>query len=193
MKETNLSEQQSDQDLVRLSLANSSSYKLIIDKYRQPLLRYIFRLGCSGQEDAEDVLQETFIKVYLYLNDYDPQMKFSSWLYRIAHNETMNFFRKAKIRPQAAQSEAEVTLMERVSGKENIVEDVGKGIEAETIRRVIETLDSKYRDVLILKYMEDKSYEEISDILKKPSGTVATLLNRAKSVLKKELLKYDIN
>jgi len=193
MEEINSFEQKTDQDLVRLSLLSSSSYKLIIDKYRQPLLRYIFRLGCKTKDDAEDVLQETFIKVYLNLNDYDPQMKFSSWLYRIAHNETMNFFRKVKITPQVAQSEGEEMLMELVSDGEDLSEVVGKNIEIETIRKIINTLDSKYKDVLILKYMEEKSYEEISDILKKPSGTVATLLNRAKVVLKNELLKYNIN
>ena len=176
-----------DRELVEASLADASAYAGLVERYQSPLRRYVRRLGCRDADDAEDILQEIFIKVYLNLNGFDRQLKFSSWIYRIAHNETVTFFRRAKIRPRTAVTEEEAIMIEQVSADLDIGRETDRKLEAETIRTALDRLDDKYRQALTLKFLEEKSYQEISDILEKPMGTVATLINRAKAKLKKEL------
>jgi len=83
-----------DCELVRLSLENADFFAQIVQKYEKPLLRYLLRISNVSLEEAEDLLQEIFIKVYQNLWDFDESLKFSSWIYRIAHNETISAWRK---------------------------------------------------------------------------------------------------
>lgn len=182
----------SDNEVVALTLANQEVYGEIVRRYRDKLLRYVKSLGCRSAEDAEDVLQEVFIKAYRNLNDYDTNLKLSSWLYRIAHNQTVSFFRKANIRPQPLAREEDLVLWDSLRADGDLADDLDQNYLADNVEKVLEKLDEKYRRVLVLKYLEEKSYEEISDILQKPLGTVATLLNRAKVRLKKELEQAKI-
>jgi len=183
----------SDNELVLATLKDKNEFRHIVKRYHDPLLRYVFRLGCPDGEDAEDILQDVFIKVYINLNDYDSTMKFSSWIYRITHNETMSYFRKKKIRPQTMESEEDLLLFELIPDEHNLEHESDKKRLSEVIKEILNNLDEKYRDVIILKYLEERSYEEISDILKKPTGTIATLLNRAKKQLEAELKKQNIH
>lgn len=89
----------SDQELVAGVLEDKKQFAAIVQRYEEPLFRYIVRQGARDRELARDILQEVFIKVYLHLNDYDASLPFSSWIYRIAHNETITHFRKEKNRP----------------------------------------------------------------------------------------------
>jgi len=152
-------------------------------------MRYVVRLGCRNSASAQDLLQEIFIKTYLHLNDYDQSFPFSSWIYRIAHNEIISFFRKEKIRPAVLEREADFFLLE------NMVSDLGVNdpehhrYSPREIQATVDSLETKYRDVIVLKFFEEKSYAEISDILQMPEGTVATLINRAKKKMKSILEK----
>ena len=74
-----------DQDIVRETLVDRHKFRILVERYQEALLRYIRRLGCSDMEAAKDILQESFIKVYVNLNDYDSAYSFSTWLYRIVH------------------------------------------------------------------------------------------------------------
>lgn len=180
------SEKYSDQELVSQSVQNNERFKYIIEKYEQPLLRYIRRLTNVTNEDAEDILQETFIKAYQNLNSYNPKMPFSSWIYRIAHNQVISDFRSRKARPHGNSvviSDEQYDSM--FQDDTDIEQDIDKAILREHMQTALQKLDAKYRDVLVLKYLEEKSYKEISDILRKPEGTIATLINRAKKKLKK--------
>jgi RNA polymerase sigma-70 factor (ECF subfamily) len=150
-------------------------------------------LSGAKKEDAEDILQETFIKVYRNLNEFDKGLKFSSWIYRIAHNETITYLRKSNSRPEIINSETNQIILDLLSADLSIEQEIDNKYLAEKIEKTINALDGKYRDVIILRYLEDKDYKDISDILKKPPGTVATLLKRAKGQLKKEILKNNIN
>lgn len=179
----------SDQELVTRALEDKQGFGAIVRRYEAPLMRYVVRLGCRNTSSAQDLLQEIFIKTYLHLNDYDHSFPFSSWIYRIAHNEIISFFRKEKIRPAVLEREADFFLLE------NMVSDLGVN-ELEhhrhsprEIQSAIDSLEPKYRDVIVLKFFEEKSYEEISDILQMPEGTVATLINRAKKKMKSILEK----
>ena len=175
--------EQTDSELVLASIANPNNYAGIIDRYSNALDRYICRLGVGRIEDREDLLQEIFLKTYLNLNDYDTDLKFSSWIYRIAHNETMSFFRKKHTRPKTISTD-DIDEAFTIDTEYNLINIVDNTISQKRIFEMIYSLEEKYREVVILHYFEEKRYDEIADILKKPPGTVATLLARAKAKLK---------
>jgi RNA polymerase sigma-70 factor, ECF subfamily len=177
-------QQFSDQELVTKTIKNKQAFAAIVDRYEAPLLRYISRLGCKETSVARDLLQEIFIKTFVHLNDYDHSLQFSSWIYRIAHNETVSYFRKEKSRPGV------LTRVEDFFRFETIADDVGLSDQKEQrhtvleIKEAVDRLEPRYREVIVLKFFEEKSYEEISDILQIPQGTVATLISRAKKKIK---------
>lgn len=181
----------SDAELVKLTLENPDIYAVLVDRYKDPLLRYITRLGCRNIEDARDVLQEVFIKAYVNLNDFDDNYKFSAWAYRIAHNQTVSFFRKMNIRPRALESEDQLIMLENLKDDRDIAADLDQRLNAEMLDKAFGEMDARYRDVLTLKYLEEKSYQEISDILKMPISTVGTNISRGKQKLKQILIRLN--
>ncbi|HBU07292.1 MAG TPA: hypothetical protein DEB09_04380 [Candidatus Magasanikbacteria bacterium] len=183
-------EGKTDEELVPLVLENQSYFLCLMEKYESKLLRYIMRISNVRYEDAEDVLQEVFIKVYENLNGFDPDLKFSSWVYRIAHNHVISEFRKKRNQTEIILSEEED--WQNFVSDLDIADQVDIQLSKEVINKVLNSLDVKYREVLFLKFLEERDYKEISDILKKPMGTVATLINRAKEKFKKELVKQNI-
>ncbi len=180
-----------DKELIAISLKEKENYGYLIQRYEARLLRYIIRLSGVRKEDAEDILQETFIKVYKNLNEYNANLSFSAWIYRITHNETISHLRRLKARPKIAESEDSSLLMDFVKSDPGFGADIENKFLAKDLAEVIDSLDDKYRDVIILMYLEDKSYKEISDIIKKPVGTVATLISRAKKQLKDKIMKNN--
>jgi RNA polymerase sigma-70 factor, ECF subfamily len=176
-----------DEELVAMTLKNPDVYAIIVQRYEEKLLRYIMRISMGPKEDAEDVLQDVFLSAYKNLNDFDQELKFSSWIYRIAHNKVISHFRKVTARPKTLTYEGDSQLLNILASEENIERDMEKKYNAEEVREVLEQLDEKYREVLILKFLEEKDYKEISDILEKPMGTVATLINRAKKQFKEKV------
>ncbi len=174
-------EEMDDKVLVQKTLNDPESFRYIIDRYRAKLFRYIGHIGIRDHAQQEDVLQEVFIKVYRNLNGYNDDFPFSSWIYRIAHNEAMNFFRRRKISPLSLESFPFLDFI----GEEKTYDE--KLLDDEQIKNALNQLDQRYKEVIILKYFEEKSYEEIADILEKPPGTIATLLSRAKQKLKIQL------
>ena len=180
-----------DEELVALIFGNQELYLHLMRRYEAKILRYIMRISGLNHDDAEDVLQEVFIKAYKNLHDFDPGLKFSSWLYRIAHNETVSHFRKTKSRPQIVRSQAEDGdgLLEKIAVDPDFQRLFDGEIVKRDVRQALDGLDEKYRTALILRYMEERDYGEISDILEKPMGTVATLINRAKERLRNEINK----
>jgi RNA polymerase sigma-70 factor, ECF subfamily len=176
-----------DQELVKAALADKHAFSEIVQKYEAAIRRYVKRLGCKNESDVDDVLQEIFIKVFVNLNDYDLDLKFSSWLYRIAHNETISFFRKKNVRPNVLDFEDVEGIFEHLADDTDFIELANKRDDAQIIQDVLPTLGQKYKEVLILRFLEEKSYTEIGDILKIPEGTVATLISRGKKELKAAL------
>lgn len=180
-----------DQELVRATLVDRHAFGELVERYEAPLFRYIKRIGCDDSELMKDVLQESFIKAYINLNDYDPSLSFSAWLYRIAHNETINLFRKQKNRPRPVEREADLVLFEKIADDLDIEAQSDARLQQNAIQTALGNLDQHYRNVLILRFFEEKSYDEISDILQIPSGTVATYLSRAKQKLKDSLSRSN--
>lgn len=180
-------QEKTDEELVLLALKDKQLYLHIMRRYEQKLMRYVQRIISFSKEEAEDVVQETFIKTYEHLNEFDASLKFSSWIYRIAHNEAINALRKATRFNPLRNAEETDFIFDTLADSFNLEEEMHKTMERESIRAALATLEEKYREVLILKFLEEKSYEEISDILKKPVGTVGTLINRAKQKLREKL------
>lgn len=183
-----VSHDMSDEEIITMARKEPGLFGHIIERYEAPLGRYVRRLGVRTQEDQEDVLQEVFIKVYKNLNGFDPSMKFSSWIYRIAHNEAISWFRKQNVRPEGhlvGDSEELLGFVKTDQKDQEALFD--KQMNADAIIDALRQLDRKYRDVIILRYFEHKEYEEISDILKIPVGSVGTLLHRGKRQLKEHI------
>jgi RNA polymerase sigma-70 factor (ECF subfamily) len=184
--------QKTDEDLVELTIKDQEFFAHIMNRYEGKLSRYIKRLSNYSPEETEDVLQDVFIKVYKNINDFDTDLKFSSWIYRITHNEVISNHRKKKRRPESAPGEENDIALGNIISEINTEKEVDTKMLNKSIYEIFKKMDDKYRDVLVLNYFEEKSYKEISDILKKPMGTIAALLNRAKKDFKKELEKSDI-
>ena len=163
--------------------------------YEKKLSRYIRRITNFDEETVEDLLQEVFLKVYKNLNDYDADFSFNSWIYRIAHNEAIIFFRKQKSRPETVnpQNDEGVDYLNIIPSDIDLRGDYVKKELARKVRKLINKLPEKYRAVLVLKFLEEKNYNEISDILQTPSGTVATLIHRAKIQFKQLAIKHHLN
>ena len=177
-----------DRDLVRAALREPKAYALIVRRYEAPLKRYIGRLLGMKSPSIEDVLQEVFIKAYLNLNDYDQRRRFSPWLFRIAHNEAHTLLRKQRTEPRVISGEEGLLLLERsTTDGTDTRTDLDIARDEERVRAALKDLDERYRDVMILRFLEEKNYEDISDILELPMGTVATLISRGKQQLRRAL------
>ena len=180
--------QQTDSDIVKRALRDKEAFGVLIMRYEEKLDRYFKRLGVYTAEDRQDILQEVFIKTYKNLNEFDTTLTFSSWIYRIAHNETMSWYRKRRVRPEGhLVDEGEEVLMTIGNNENNAEILLDHSINAEHLSSALADIDQKYRDVIVLRFFEHKEYGEISDILKIPTGSVATLLHRAKKRLKDNL------
>lgn len=167
-----------DEKIVKLARTiNKELYSEIIRRYQDKLFRYASYL-VGDDSDAADIVQNAFIKAYINLNGFDVHKKFSSWIYRIVHNEAMN---------KISQSRKQVSM--------NAVADFDSGInlEDDLVRKELKhhahyclnRIPVIYSEPLSLYFFEDKSYEEISDILRIPTGTVGTRINRGKIIMKK--------
>lgn len=170
----NLTDEQLVQKIVK---SNKELYSQIIKRYQTKLIRYAKYL-VTDQDKADDVVQEAFIKAYINLNGFDTKKKFSSWLYRIVHNEAMNLVEKhKKVVPLDPELEFDSGL--------NVEEDYIKSELSARAQECLKQIDVMYSEPLSLYYLENKSYDEISDILRLPIGTVGTRINRAKVIMRK--------
>ena len=184
----------SDEEIVRRTLTEPNQYGLLVERYEPKLQRYITRLGVRVHDDQLDVLQEIFIKAYRNLNGFDTSLSFSSWIYRIAHNEAISFYRKKNVRPEGhlvGDSDEVLSFISSSAEGSDVIFD--KTINAKQVEEALSVLDEKYREPIILRFFEHKEYDEISDILQIPIGSVGTLLHRGKKqladVLNKDALR----
>lgn len=183
----------SDEELFAQARTDLDAFGEIVKRYEQKLTFYILRISHFSDLEAQEILQETFIKAWKNINDFDPSLKFSSWIYRITHNEVISAFRKYKSRGLDQEAKIEPELFDNIPLDLDFVSDFDINLNAKKIKEILSHLSVEHREVLVLRFFEDKSYNEISDILKKPSGTVATLLNRAKTAFKKTMKRQKID
>lgn len=160
------------------------AFGLLMERYEEKITRYVRRF-LSVSQDVEDVVQEVFIKAYTNIQSLDLSRRFSPWIYRIAHNECVNVLKK-KSREKVSFFDLDVVFPHLPSQVRT-----DDSVRREDTRRELETVlglvPLKYREVLVLYYFEDMSYEEIADILQIPTSTVGVRLNRGKDALKKHV------
>ncbi|MGE4413543.1 MAG: RNA polymerase sigma factor, partial [Candidatus Caldatribacteriota bacterium] len=141
-------EQKTDAELVSLSLKNQDYYYCLMKRYEAPLMNYIYKLSGLNRTDLEDILQEVFILVYQNLNDYNKSFKFSSWIYRIAHNYTVSQLRK---KAQGTQNISwdEHDLEQIVQSDFDLEENLALKINYHNLLSIIDSLPLKYKEVLL--------------------------------------------
>jgi len=176
--------QHSDKELVSLSVMDADFFAVLIERYKDKLTRYIRRITSVSMEDEEDIVQEVFIQAYTNLNGFDASLSFNSWIYRITHNKVIDWNRKHRRNQKNGHLEIDDADLALFFGSNDIVKNIDQEISKETINSAFNEIKPLYREVLVLKFIEEKSYTEISDILKKPEGTVGTLIHRAKQSFK---------
>jgi len=171
----------SDEELVeKVRKEDSELYREIVKRYQQKLYRYL-RYLTNRPSETEDLLQDVFIKTYRNLFNFDGKRKFSSWIYRIAHNEGVNFVKKTARKKQVSLEKIDFSPE---SEGDSIEDAFAKKEIREKVKQCLDELETKYREPLILYYFEDKSYREISDILRIPVKTVGTFIFRGKRILR---------
>lgn len=174
-------EEKTDSEVVGLAKENPDYLACLMERYEEKLFYYIRRISYFSKEDIEDILQEVFIKVYKNLNDYEDSLKFSSWIYRITHNHTVDEIRKRGGKKTAISLDKD-DLFKFIKSGTNLEKDVATREKMRKVRETMERMPLKYREPMVLRFLEEKSYDEIMDILKKPKGTVATLIKRGKKM-----------
>ena len=169
-----------DRELVALSIKDSQYFYCLMIRYEEKLINYVQRFTYLPDDDIADIVEDSFINTYQHLNDFDSNLKFSSWLYRIVHNQAINFIKKNKQSIKIDLTDNNDDFLDWLVADTNIEKETLSLHFNDYIKTLLEKLKPDYKEVLILKFFEDKDYQEISDILQKPMGTVATLLSRAK-------------
>ena len=181
---------QTDPEIIRQVLNGEQSvFAVLMAKYEPAFLRYAQQFT-KDADDAADVVQEAFIKIYRNLTANDPKRPFSSWAYRIVKNEALNWLRSRK---RITFGEAAEYVLNRVFAQSTPELEYVAVETHDQLSAALECLPVTYRKPLELHALEERSYKEISAQLNLPIGTVGTRINRAKSLLKRMWTKSDTN
>jgi RNA polymerase sigma-70 factor (ECF subfamily) len=180
-----------DRKLIHQTLAgNEAAFKKLMEKYRGSVFHLVYKM-IENREEAEDIVQETFIKAYRALASFNEEFAFSTWLFKIATNHCIDVLRKRKLQTysldaplQMKDGDVKREYADETYSPEQSVMDLE---HRHLILQAIEELPEKYRTVIHMRHKEDRSYEEISEILGIPIGTVKARIFRAREMLKKRL------
>ncbi len=187
--------QLTDQDVVARAAAGSEkAYRELIRRYERPVFSLVYRL-VRDREKAEDLSQETFIKVLNNIDRYKPQFKFSSWIFKIAHNTALDELRRKEVptlsldgSPHARDAEQAAMTAPVIASDEPTPEDYLERKElGSEIEDAIGTLREEYRTAIVLRHVEGRAYEEIAEIMDVPLGTVKTFIHRGRLELRERL------
>lgn len=180
--------QLSDQQLVSKVLAKQTDFfAQLVNRYQQKLFFYTLRY-VADTDKAEDVVQESFIKMYINLHSYDQNKPFSPWAYRITHNEAINFIKKNS-QYVTVDTDWLGNIPDETTNLEN---DLDMKLASQSVKKAVYGLPIKYREVVILYYFENQDYDQVSDILHIPVSTVGTRIRRAKTKLKKSFNAQEV-
>jgi RNA polymerase sigma-70 factor, ECF subfamily len=164
----------SDQELIAITLSyDTTAFDVLILRWHASILRYTSRLLNFNTADSEDVTSEAFYKAYRNLASYNPKYSFSSWLYRIAHNQAVNLIRK-----NSGFFSMDIQGFLHIPSQESQI--IEQKFTHKDLEQVLQKLSVKDRNVLVLFYLEEKSLREIGNILKLNDNTVAKQLSRAR-------------
>ncbi|MBP7587640.1 MAG: sigma-70 family RNA polymerase sigma factor [Thermoanaerobaculia bacterium] len=182
-----------DEALVRSVLSGDRDrFELLVERYQTRLVNYLYRM-VRNLEEAHDLTQEVFIRVYQALDRYDSQYRFSTWLFRVAQNAAIDVIRKRRIQlvpltRRADEGGEAMVDLELPDGQPSALESLqGRELDA-SIRAAIDTLPWEYRELILLRHYGELAYEEIAEVKAMPLGTVKNKLFRARQMLKQHLL-----
>ncbi len=180
---------QTDERLAVLAQAGQlSAFTILVRRYEQKLRRYVEFL-VFDENLVDDVLQESMIKVYQNLKSFNPKQKFSSWIYRIVHNQSINLSKKNS---QKSGIKIDTITWERIASSENLQKSLEKKEQQLRLNEILSTMPKQYLEPLWLYFFEDKSYEEIANILWINQNLVGVRINRVKKLLKQKITKEDL-
>ena len=182
-----------DEALVRSVLSGDRDrFELLVERYQTRLVNYLYRM-VRNLEEAHDLTQEVFIRVYQALDRYDSQYRYSTWLFRVAQNAAIDVIRKRRIQlvpltRRADEGGEAMVDLELPDGQPSALESLqGRELDA-SIRAAIDTLPWEYRELILLRHYGELAYEEIAEVKAMPLGTVKNKLFRARQMLKQHLL-----
>ncbi len=192
VSETNLS----DHALIEATKnGDEAAFAVIVSRYRNPITNYLYRF-LNDYEEAVDLAQETFVRVYFAIDRYHTDYAFSTYIYRIATNLAISEIRKRKRRTLLSltglfQTDVEDTTEFQPADERSLPDkDLIDDEQGRVIAKAIATLPPKYRVPVILRDIEGKTYEEIASILELGLGTTKSRISRARGLLKEKLRKY---
>jgi RNA polymerase sigma-70 factor (ECF subfamily) len=181
-----------DQQVVEMAKAGrEAAYRELVRLYERPVFSLVYRM-VRNREQAEDLSQETFVKVLNAIESYRPEFKFSSWVFKIANNAAIDFLRRRELdtlsldgSPHAETPEMiEATALQVGGTGESPLDEVEARELGGSIEEGIRKLRPEYRTCILLRHVEGRSYEEIAEILNLPLGTVKTYIHRARNELR---------
>ena len=172
----------SDEDIViRIQEGDSELFGVVIERFEKKLTRYAKKF-ISSDEDIEDAVQDVFIKAYTNVQSFDKEKKFSTWIYRIAHNTYVNIIRTKK-NEKVSFVDLDTVFPHLLAGETSDKFTLAKE-DSEKVSRCIKGLSPNYREVVSLFFYEELDYKAIADITGIPISTVGVRLRRAKEKLK---------
>ena len=183
-----------DCDLVTRAVAGrEDGFEELVRRYQRPIAAYVYRM-VGDYEAALDVTQEVFIKVYNSLRRYRSEFKFSTWIYRIAHNSAVDHLRRYSTRGQSLTNEFDgeqydLPIESRRLSPEQESERAERRAE---IEQVVRQLPTAYRELVLLRHSHDLSYDEIAEVTGLPLGTVKNRLFRAREVMRQQFVERGI-
>lgn len=175
-----------DGELIAKAIAGrEDGFEELVRRYQRPITSYVYRM--LGNYDASlDVTQEIFIKVYNSMTRYSSEYKFSTWLYKIAHNASIDYMRRNSVSQQSLEAENKDGSYElQIESKRLSPEQERERSEWRTeIETVVKCLPAGYRELIVLRHSQDLSYDEIAEITNLPLGTVKNRLFRAREMMR---------
>ena len=188
----------SDQEVVALArTGKEAAYRELLRRYERPVFSLIYRM-VRDRTLAEDLSQDTFVKVLNALDSYRPEYKFSSWVFKIANNVAIDQLRRRELNtlsldgsPDArTKDEVEATALQATDRSETPLAELESRELGAVIEQAISRLRPEYRACILLRHVEGRSYEEIAETLDLPLGTVKTYIHRARHELQEYLEPY---
>jgi RNA polymerase sigma-70 factor, ECF subfamily len=183
-----------DRDLVVRAIAGQEGgFEELVRRYQRPISAYVYRM-VGNYESALDLTQEIFIKVYASLARYRPEFKFSTWIYKIAHNCAVDHLRRNNGRQQSlmAGTEGDSYELPLESGWLSPEQESERKERRLEIESVVRSLPAAYRELIILRHSQDLTYEEIVEVTGLPLGTVKNRLFRARDMMRQQFIQRGI-
>lgn len=184
----------SDAELIAHAIRGAEeSFAELVQRYQRPMISYVYRF-LNDYDASLDVTQEVFIKVYNSLDRYSSDYKFSTWLYRIAHNAAIDHIRRNSKREHSIETEnAEGVYQIQIESARPTPEEDRERSEWRTeIEAVVKCLPAPYRELILLRHSKDLSYLEIAEITELPLGTVKNRLFRAREMMREMLIERGL-